>query len=482
MAEPPTEQTPSHSAPTNLSSLRRSWSDQHLPSFPVTDQAMGRESSLTTQKTKLPELPSLGAIASKAVFAMDGYEELFGHDHCSDFGPPQIDISEVPTENSIFEQMPSPQSASSHTRRNKTVSIPLIPAPALADATTPRAHRSEAAKVEKTAKTTGLSAMPVMEAPSISIPLVRDQFREPSDFPTDIHVKQSASAPTAESSATTPTPTPLPTEPSVEVPAGLPTPPATTTSRTPAKPVAQSAPRSATPQTPEKQERPETQPFTDEDLREALQPIIDPCVDKFLYTPTQGIHTYLEPMLRSTVRRAIAEQMEDSSPFREVSGWDKLAWKMRAAFTSRTYEDIVFDVTKRYQVEEVFLLRPHTRSLISYASHDPSRHAKPAKVEETVKRIASKTNKTGDKTKDGESSIKWENTRNLMIRRGKHCILAAIVHGPSTAILRADLDYALRQAEERFGKTLQDENDIHLQILQPLLEGCLLIQAPAIPN
>lgn len=219
--------------------------------------------------------------------------------------------------------------------------------------------------------------------------------------------------------------------------------------------------------------------FTDDDLRAALRPILDPCIDKFLYTPSHGIHSYLEPMLRSTVRRAIAEQMDDASPFREVSGWDRFAWKLRAIIGSRTYDDIVFDHTKRYQVEEVFLLRPHSRSLISYASHDPSRHTKPAKIQGTVKKIAAKTS---DKKNEDATCIKWEGTRNLMIRRGEHSILAAVVHGPSNAILRSDLDYTLRQAEERFGKTLEDENDIHLQILQPLLEGCLLIQSPAIPN
>jgi len=213
-------------------------------------------------------------------------------------------------------------------------------------------------------------------------------------------------------------------------------------------------------------------------LREALHPIIAPCVDKFLYTPNFGIHTYLEPMLRSTVRRAIAEQMDDASPFLEVSGWDKLAWKLRALIGSRDYGEVVFDRTKRYQVEEVFLLRPRTRSLISYASHDPSRHINPAKVHSTIKKIATLMSQEDH---ENASCIKWDKNHNLMIRRGDHSILVAIIHGSSNAILRSDLDYALRQAEERFGKTLEDENDIHLQVLQPLLEGCLLIQSPPIP-
>ncbi len=225
--------------------------------------------------------------------------------------------------------------------------------------------------------------------------------------------------------------------------------------------------------------RPPDQPSAGGDLLEALRPVIEPIIDQFLYTPGQNIHSYLEPMLRSTVRRAIAEQMEHASPFRQPSGWDKFAWKIKALLGSQTYSDIIFHRTRRYQVEEVYLLRPQTRSLISYASNNPARHAKPAKVQDTVKKIAAKTagkNHTGTLTPD------WEDGRHLVIRRGKHSLLAAIVRGTPNTVLSSDLDYTHRQAEHRFGSTLEDGSDIHLQILQPLLENCLLIQSPAIPN
>ena len=275
MTETPTEQTRSHPAPTNLSSLRRSWSAQHLPSFPVTDQAVqtgGRVSRPQVSTTNLPELPSLGAIANKAAFAMDGYEELFGHDKPKDSSPSQIDISELPAENSIFKQGASAPSTQSRSRRSKITDIPLIPEQTLAKPSSPRVHRSSGLK------TTGLTAMPVMEAPNVSIPLVRDQFTEPADLPT---------SPTSPPVA----PTPLQTTPSAGLPSDRSTPPSSPPSAgSTAEPVAQSEPRSTKPPA----KLPDTPQYTDDDLRAALNPIIAPCVDKFLYTPTHGIHTYLE--------------------------------------------------------------------------------------------------------------------------------------------------------------------------------------------
>ncbi|MCP5536591.1 MAG: hypothetical protein H7A51_10220 [Akkermansiaceae bacterium] len=402
-------------------------------------------------------------MASKAALAMEGFDDLFGEK------PPPLDLS-IP-----IDETPGPVPLPSRHLESNIDALPSEPAIfglASHQGSHPQAslnipHLPETAPPEQAmdrpsrAGKETLAAMPTMDPPKVSIPLVRDQL-----------------IPAVEATASAAEPVPTPGEPDGPIPFAEPaasgplekkatTKPDTVSNRQDPAEAAEPAGGSKRPV------------YTDQDLKEALRPIIEPSVDKFLYTPTHGIHTYLEPMLRSTVRRAIAEQMEDASPFREVSGWDKFAWKMRALIGSRTYEDIVFDYTKRYQVEEVFLLRPQTRSLISYASHDPSRHAKPSKVQGTVKKIAAKT---ADKDKGHENSITWENNRTLMIRRGKHCVLAAVVHGASNAILRADLDYALRQAEERFGKTLEEESDIHLQILQPLLEGCLLIQSPAIPN
>ena len=219
--------------------------------------------------------------------------------------------------------------------------------------------------------------------------------------------------------------------------------------------------------------------YTDKDLQEALRPLIGTNMDHLFGSPSDNIHNYLEPLLRSTVRRAIAEQMTEASPFRDISGWHKFIWKLRALMSSRTYEDVLFDHTRRYQVEEAFLLRPQTRSLISYASHNPARHAKPVKVEATVRKIATKT---ASMTPNQSSTIDWSEDRKLVVRPGAHSLLAAIVHGSPNAVLEADLDYLLRQVEERLGKSLEDETDVHLHILQPMLECCLLIQSLASPN
>ena len=218
---------------------------------------------------------------------------------------------------------------------------------------------------------------------------------------------------------------------------------------------------------------------TDDDLKDALLPILETSLTKALYAPETGIHTYLEPMLRSTVRRALAEQMDSARQFGEIGTVDRLAWRLSALFSSRSYDEIVFDRTRRFQVEEVYLIRKCDKSLVSYASHDPARHSSTRRVQSTLRMLVRKLGGEKDEIK---TTYELPEKRTLLARTGKYCILLAILRGTDNALVRADLDYVLRQAEERFGDRLNRSSEAFLQILQPILEGCLLIQSPAPPR
>jgi len=214
-------------------------------------------------------------------------------------------------------------------------------------------------------------------------------------------------------------------------------------------------------------------------LKDALLPILETSLTKALYAPETGIHTYLEPMLRSTVRRALAEQMDSARQFGEIGTVDRLAWRLSALFSSRSYDEIVFDRTRRFQVEEVYLIRKCDKSLVSYASHDPARHSSTRRIQSTLRMLVRKLGGEKDEIK---TTYELPEKRTLLARTGKYCILLAILRGTDNALVRADLDYVLRQAEERFGDRLNRSSEAFLQILQPILEGCLLIQSPAPPR
>ena len=216
--------------------------------------------------------------------------------------------------------------------------------------------------------------------------------------------------------------------------------------------------------------------FTDDDLREAFGPIVEHAVRRAVYAQENGIDTYLEPMLRATIRRALAEYSPASRPFQPPGALDRFLWHIQALFTSRTYEDILFEKTRRFQVEEVFLLDAATLALVSFASCDPARHASARRVSNTVSRLA-------HDLRDADGSLRPEfklpDGRSVISRRGRHVVLMAVVRGRPGELVDADLNFALRRVEDHFRTQFQQEGSELLYPLQPFLEDCLLIQSPA---
>jgi hypothetical protein len=216
--------------------------------------------------------------------------------------------------------------------------------------------------------------------------------------------------------------------------------------------------------------------FTDDDLREAFGPIVEDAVRKAVYAKENGIDTYLEPMLRATIRRALAEYAPSARPFRAPHAYDRFVWHLQALFTSRTYEDIIFEKTHRFQVEEVFLVDAASLALVSFASCDPARHASAKRVTNTVQRIALQLRDEAGKPRD---SIELPDQRHAISRAGRFVILVAVVRGQPSELILTDLEFALRRVEDRFREQFQQKGSPLLLALQPFLEDCLLIQSPA---
>ncbi|MCP5534558.1 MAG: hypothetical protein H7A48_15415 [Akkermansiaceae bacterium] len=216
--------------------------------------------------------------------------------------------------------------------------------------------------------------------------------------------------------------------------------------------------------------------FTDEDLREAFGPIVEGAVRKAVYAKENGIDTYLEPMLRATIRRALAEHTPSARPFHSPGTFDRFLWHMKALFTSRTYEEIVFEKTRRFQVEEVFLFDVDSLALVSFASSDPARHASVRRVSGSAQRIA-----TMLRGPEGmfRPSFEVADRRKVIARQGRHVVLAAILRGSPGELVNSDLEYALRRIEDLFRDQFEASGSALLHELQPFLEECLLIQAPA---
>ena len=152
-------------------------------------------------------------------------------------------------------------------------------------------------------------------------------------------------------------------------------------------------------------------------------------------------------------------------------------WRFDALLSSRSYEEILYEKTRRFRIEEIYLYDHDRLSLLSFASADPSRHTSARKTSPAAQRIASRI-------RDNTGAIALDfaagDGRRAVIRIGRWSIMAALVRGEPDALVRSDLDYAQRRIEERFQHEFDSGSPLLLEI-QPLLEECLLIHSPVIP-
>lgn len=217
--------------------------------------------------------------------------------------------------------------------------------------------------------------------------------------------------------------------------------------------------------------------FDDNDLAAALAPMMEAVVRKSVYTSEKAdIDAFLEPMLRATVRRALAEYSPASRPFEAPGFVDRTVWRIQALFSSRTFEDVLFEKTHRFQVEEVYLLDAETLALVSFASTDPARHSSPKRVDASAKRVALQIRDENGKTR---RSFERPDGRIIISETGKYMLLVAIVRGRANELILSDIEFSLRRIEDHFQERFEQAGSALMDALQPYLEDCLLIQAPA---
>ncbi len=219
----------------------------------------------------------------------------------------------------------------------------------------------------------------------------------------------------------------------------------------------------------------ESADFTDADLHAAFASLLDQISPQTGFPTQLPSDSSLEPLLRATVRRALAEHSPTVRPFHAPGALDRCLWHLRALVSSRSYEEILFEKTRRFQILETFLLDASSLALVSYASSDPARHAVPKRVANTVTRLATRVRR-----EDGTMREQFElpESRNAVALAGKFVVMLAIVRGRPNEMVLADLAFALRRIEDRFHGQFLHPGSPLLHPLQPYLEDCLLIQSP----
>lgn len=211
--------------------------------------------------------------------------------------------------------------------------------------------------------------------------------------------------------------------------------------------------------------------FTDVDLLEALLPLLAAAPSNASLPDSAAF----ESILRSSFRRALSEH--SSGPFQDPDLLHRSLWRLKALFSSRSYEEVVYEKLRRFRVDEVHLLDRRKLSMISFASSDPVRHSDARRVDTMARRLAATI-----KDDSGALAIagKIPDGRGFFVREGRYAYLVAVVRGEPDELVKADLEFCLKRIETRFRIPFERGAPL-LREIQPFLEDCLMIHSPAAP-
>jgi hypothetical protein len=215
--------------------------------------------------------------------------------------------------------------------------------------------------------------------------------------------------------------------------------------------------------------------FTDADLFEALKPLAGEVMRDAFHAENGRLDAYLDPLMRSTLRSALAGHATAPRLSKSPKMSRRLLWRIQALITRRDYHDILFERTRRYQVEEVLLLNADNLSLISFASMDPARHRSEKTVAMTGEKIARQLRAADGKV---HHSFLMDDQLTAISCASSKLVLTALVRGEPNELMKADLEFAMNRIEWRFRDQLDQVGFPLLHAVQPFLEECLLIQAP----
>lgn len=217
--------------------------------------------------------------------------------------------------------------------------------------------------------------------------------------------------------------------------------------------------------------RPPEPDFTDQDLVDALAPL----VRNSELAPSAIFADDFEAMLRTSLRRALAQHTR--GPFEEPDLFQRMRWRLDALFSSRSYEEVVEARSHRFHIEEAHLLDDQRLSSISYASANLSRHLHPRRAIGTADRIATRLRALGQ---SAPLEFTTDDGFHCVVLPQANTLLAALVRGRPDAEALVDLDCIHRRIHARFGDRLARTEPL-LEEIQPLLEECLLIHSPLAP-
>ncbi len=194
-------------------------------------------------------------------------------------------------------------------------------------------------------------------------------------------------------------------------------------------------------------------------LPETLLPIVEEAIESSVLSNPQKLANALFPIMGPAIRKAVSEDLKKmieslNSALENSFSPKRIGWRLQAAFSNRTYRDIVLSHILVYRVRQVFLIHRRTGILLQHEIDESVSHKDPDMVGSMLSAINDFVRDSFDVGKDQEIQTVQIGEFNVWVEQGPHAILAGIVEGNPPAELREVFQQALEKIHLDFSKAL----------------------------
>jgi outer membrane protein OmpA-like peptidoglycan-associated protein len=225
---------------------------------------------------------------------------------------------------------------------------------------------------------------------------------------------------------------------------------------------------------------------SDSKLRRALQPMVEEVLKGWVQSNPRLLADIVSPILGQAIRKAITAELEAmleslSQTMEQSFSLKSLQWRWEAIRTHKPYAEVVLLRSQLYRVEQVFLIHRKTGISLQHVTAPDAEAKDPEMVSGMLTALQDfvQDSFTGAEGENLET-VRMTGEFSVVLAYGPDAILAGFVKGvvqrKLNKVFRETLDTIEEQKTEQL-RSFSGETSV-FDSCQPLLEACLLGQAP----
>ncbi len=216
------------------------------------------------------------------------------------------------------------------------------------------------------------------------------------------------------------------------------------------------------------------------EMVESLSPLTEQAIDISVQRDPNTLSTSLFPVIGGAIRKALTKMLSEmvqtmNSGLESALSFKRLAWRIEARRTGKSFFEVMLAHTLEYSVDHVFLIHKSTSLLLASLSREGQETADDDMVSSMLSAIRQYIKDSLNLSQESGVEGIQAGEYTILVEEGPRAILALIVRGSPAVNLRATMADTLENIHVKLARPLKSfsGNVKEFEKNKSLLEPCL---------